>query len=193
MKETIRLLLGGDPLLQTALLFIGGVAGVVTFVLTLMRLFGGVDTDHDAHGFAHDHGISVESFLSVQSLSMFFTMFGLVGFACLRTGYSTVPALGIGVAVGVSAMAIMLMLMRSISSLGQSGTMLLTDVATASGTAQTRIPGRGEIGIGIVLLQIGGTSHEYQATAGCDSSLPAGSFVKVTEVRGSNAVIVVPV
>ncbi len=195
MRETIRLLLGGDPLLQTTLLLIGITSSAVTVILTLMRIFGGVDADHtsDSSGEVDtEHGISIGSFLSVHSLSMFFAMFGLVGFAALRSNFSSTLSLGIGFGAGVCAMVAIVMLMRAISSLGSSGTMKPSDIASAYGTTQTQIPGIGQPGIGLVALDINGMSHEYQATAGCEDPLPAGMHVKVVQTRGPNAVVVVP-
>lgn len=191
----IQSLFGTDPVLQSLLLFVGVLAGAVLTILTLMRLFGfGFDADHDVDGGAVEgdsgHGVSIASFLSVQGLSAFFTMFGLVGFGMMRNGSSTLPALGTGTAIGCMAVFTMAALMRAMNRLNESGSTQISDLQHAEGVVYTTIPPHEE-GIGLVQLTLKGIAVEYQAYTKHPTSLPVGARVRVAEIRGSNQVLVV--
>lgn len=183
--------------------FICAVFGGVMFILRLLlSLFGGLhdaDMGGDAHGGfdvhdvqdAHDvHHDSDASFkiLSLQGLTAFFMMFGLVGLALSRqsrwaTMWATIGAL-IG---GLAAMWIMAKIFKGMTKLQSDGTMDIQNAVGQEGTVYLTIPAEGE---GKVQVTVQGSLRELTAVSKYKTEIKTGERIVVDSVTSANLLVV---
>lgn len=148
------------------LLFAGcAVFGLVLFIIRLILMFAGMgggaadsaDAGHidagsmDASGQGgdfydgglHDSDLSFKT-LSLQGITAFFMMFGLVGWAVLRQGnYAAWIPILCGTAAGAAAVWVMKKIFQLAGSLQSSGTMNLQNAVGQEGTVYLTIrPGK---------------------------------------------------
>jgi hypothetical protein len=152
---------------------------------------GDVDVDLDVGGGAHAHGSPDTAFklLSLQGLSAFFGMFGLVGLAMYdESRMGVLPSL-VGAFLGGSLTTwVIARIFRAAAKLEGSGTLKLDRAVGAHGTVYLRIapnkPGKLTISIDGRLVQLDAVStvetHETGSEVRVEAVLPDGS-VRVTK------------
>jgi membrane protein implicated in regulation of membrane protease activity len=170
--------------------FIGGGLFIIRFVL---QFFGGGSADSDTDlqvGHADvDHVDADISFklLSLQGLTAFFMMFGLVGFAMLREsrtggGIALVSAL----AAGLGTVWLIGKIFSSVKKLQSSGTIDNAGAIGEQGTVYLTIRAKGS---GKVQVAMKGRIREFEAVAMNGEEIKTGERIRVKEVNGSVVVV----
>lgn len=171
---------------------IGGGLFIVRFAI---QLFGGGDTDADTDtdlqvGHADvDHVDADVSFklLTLQGLTAFFMMFGLVGFAMLRESHASGGvALASASAAGLGTVWLIGRIFSSVKKLQSSGTMDNAAAVGEQGTVYLTIRAQGT---GKVQVTMHGRPREFEATAKDGAEIKTGERIKVLEVNGSVLVV----
>jgi hypothetical protein len=175
----------------------GGLFLVLRFLLQMMG-FAGHDADttsfdsnpadvgpvHDGH-----HGGDVGfKLVSVQGLTAFFLMFGLVGLALLRQSKTsaTVAIAGATVA-GLGMVWIMAQLFSMMKHLQSSGNIDIRKSLGSTGTVYVHI---GENASGQVQVCIQDRLRIYDAVAGDKKEIKTGERIKVTDVISPGTLVV---
>lgn len=179
--------MGGLEVLFIICTAIGGVLFLVRLVLLLV----GHDADADVDA-TDVHAAADNSFrlLSVQSLTSFFLMFGLVGLACTRhSGIHPALAVGAGALAGAGTVYVIDRIFRGMNRLQSDGTIDLSRAVGLEGTVYLTVkPGTG----GQVRLAIQGRLQVFAATVAEGDAIPTGMPVIVTAVTGGNVLEVKP-
>jgi hypothetical protein len=114
--------------------------GSILLVQLVIHLFGGAIGDNDLDLFEGGDADASFKILSLQGLSGFFTMFGLVGLALLWENHvAPVFAAAGGFAAGLITTWVMSRIFGWVKGLQSSGTMQMKDALGLSGTVYTRI------------------------------------------------------
>ena len=170
--------------------------GCVFFIVRLMLQFiglGGHDGSSDlSSGMAHDvpadadtHDSSADSgfkALSLQGLTAFLMMFGLVGLAMMKSFKSELLALFAGTLAGAIAVWVMGKIFGGMRNLQSSGTANLGTATGKEATVYIRIPAKGT---GKVMAPVSGQLMEVEAVSADGTEIPSGTKVKVVKVEGS--------
>lgn len=180
----------------------GGTVLVLRLILMLLGLDHGLHVDAPDHGdIPHDavhdldattmddtgdvHGASV-NLVSIQSLSGFFTMFGLVGMGLLQINlhpaWSFAGALGAGLLTAWATG----MIVFSLQKLQSEGREVLTDAIGQRATVYLTVP---EQGAGVVTVVLQGAQRQYDAISASGTRFPTGSIVRVTGVTAGKLVV----
>lgn len=166
-------------LLRTLLMFLGHHGDVSG------DMSGGVDV-HDVAG----HGDADASFkvLSLQGLTAFFMMFGLVGLALSRQSPAgEIGSLIGGVAAGVATVWLIGRIFIGMKNLQSDGTLRVANAVGQEGTVYLPIaPGR----TGQVQMTVQGQLRVFDASAEGDQSFQTGDRVRVTRVTGASTLVV---
>jgi hypothetical protein len=172
----------------------GGTVLVLRILLMLIGIqFGGdidtpdMDADFDASGAEHSAGGEV-NFLSIQSLSSFFTLFGLVGMGLLQVGASQILSLLGGLVAGVLTAWISGMIVVGLTRLQSSGTMDISNAIGQQGRVYLTIP---EGGSGVVSVAVQGALRQFDAVSENGMKIPTGALVRVTGLSAGNTLVVV--
>jgi membrane protein implicated in regulation of membrane protease activity len=168
------------------------VVGGVLLVFRMIAMFAGIDhTGADLHSGADldggvHHGTDwAFKIFTIQSLSAFLTLFGLVGLL-LYPEFGTPVAIGGGVAAGVVAAQATEFLVRATLSLQSSGSLTLADTVGAEGTVYLTVdPETG----GKVQVTVAGRLREYEAVSANGERLETGAPIRVIKADG-NALVV---
>lgn len=183
--------------------FICAVLGGVMFILRLLlSLFGGhhdadmggdahggfdVHDVQDAHGGHHDSDASFK-ILSLQGLTAFFMMFGLVGLALSRqSGWATMWATIGAFTGGLAAMWVMAKIFKGMTKLQSDGTMDIQNAVGQEGTVYLTIPAEGE---GKVQVTVQGSLRELTAVSKYKTEIKTGERIVVDSVTGANLLMV---
>jgi hypothetical protein len=175
------------------------VGGGLFVVQLVMQFFGGgsADVDLDTNidgGTAHadlSHTPTDFSFkiLSLQGLTAFLMMFGLVGLAVLRAGVTPKApvSVGAGLIAGFATTWVIAQLFKLASRMQSSGTLNIAHAVGAAGTVYLTIrkdkPGKVTITVGQRLLTLDGIGQT-------DETLETGTPIRVVRVVHGDAVIV---
>jgi hypothetical protein len=176
------------------------VAGGTVLVLRLLLMLIGLqigadhgdvppDLDMNIDADSGDHGVGGEvNYLSIQSLSGFFTMFGLVGMGLLQIQatqlWSLVGALAAGIVTAWASGMIVLTMQR----LQSTGTMVISNAIGQQGTVYLTIPERGT---GIVNVTVQGALRQFDAISESGEKIPTGEIVRVNDISAGNLLVVV--
>jgi len=168
---------------------LGGGIFVARLVLQLLGAVDDADADIAAGHGDVDHADADASFklLSLQGLTAFFMMFGLVGFALLRgsrTGQGV--ALVGAVAAGVATVWVIGKIFSGVRRLQSSGTVQTWQAIGVPATVYLTIPGGGT---GKVQAVVQGRLREFEAVSAAGEEIRTGAAVRVIEVRGSVLVV----
>jgi membrane protein implicated in regulation of membrane protease activity len=170
------------------------VGGLFVLVKLVLQCIGSdADTDVGVHGdigIDTDHADSDVGFraLSLQGLSAFFMMFGLVGLASYRQSRVGVTiAVVVAVAAGLASVWVIGKLFRMASRLQSSGTLQTRDAVGCTGTVYLTIP---EKGSGRVSLNFKNHLREFDAIELNGAEVPTGTPVRVLQVNGNVLVVV---
>jgi membrane protein implicated in regulation of membrane protease activity len=169
---------------------IGGGLFIVRFVI---QFFGGSDTAADTDlevGHADvDHVDADVSFklLTLQGMTAFFMMFGLVGFAMLRESHASgAVALASALAAGIGTVWLIGRIFSSVKKLQCSGTMANEGAIGEQGTVYLTIRAKGT---GKVQVTMHGRPREFEATAKDGAEIKTGERIRVLEVNSSMLVV----
>lgn len=171
--------------------FIGAVFVIVRIVLMLSGIGDGSDPDVDLSGHGADmhHADSDAGFkiLSIQGLSSFLLMFGLVGLSLYNTSrMGILVSMAGATAAGLAAVWVIGKLFSLFIRLQASGTITMKDAVGAEGKVYLSIP---EKGIGRAMITVGGSLREFDAVSAAGDRLETGVAVKVVRVEGNTVVV----
>lgn len=168
----------------------GGTLFVIQMVLQVMGFMGhgNLDTDLD-HGGDAGHTSADFSFkvLSMQGMSAFLMMFGLVGLAALKgfAGGSTGISVAAGLVGGVATTWLIGRLFRLASGLQSSGNLDLSRAVGATGTVYLTL--RKE-GLGKVTITVTNRLLTLDARSLEEGAIETGTPIVVTRVIDDNTV-----
>ena len=177
------------------------IIGGTLFILRLIMLFaGGGDGDsmdgnldvggHDIMGdHAETHADADISFklLSVQGLTSFFMMFGLVGLALLKAGLHTLITVVGGIAAGLATVAIVGVIFTQMKRLQTDGTVNIQNTVGREGDVYLTIPKNGS---GQVQVIVQGSLKIFDAISNSKAVIATGEKVRVVGVQGGNTLLV---
>lgn len=174
------------------------IIGGTLFILRLgLMLFGGglsddgldsaVDAGHA--GVTGDHADADISFklLSVQGLTSFFLMFGLVGLALLRANLHELITIIGGMLAGLAMTAITGVIFSQMKRLQTEGTIQIENTIGSDGTVYLTIPRNGT---GQVQVIAQGSLKIFDAVSVDKNQIATGEKVHITGVASGNTLIV---
>ena len=174
------------------------IIGGTLFVLRLVTMFlggdltgDGLDTDLDAggHEVSGDQAASDTNFnlLSLQGLTSFFLMFGLVGLTLLKAGQPVwVTVIG-GVAAGLVTVFLTGLIFTQMKRLQAEGTINIRNAIGQDGSVYLSIP---QNGTGQVQVIVQGSLKIFDAVSKGNSMLATGEKVHVVGVERGNTLVV---
>lgn len=151
------------------------------------------DTGLDAHGdgsFDHDHHDSDSSFkiLSLQSMTAFFMMFGLVGLALSRQSRLASFWAVLGALIGGSfALWVIGRIFRSMKYLQSDGTLDIKNAMFKEGTVYLTIPAEGE---GKVQITVQDALREFTAVSAEKKEIKTDEQVRVVDIKNGSILVV---
>lgn len=183
-----------NELTEVEQLFVAAVVlGVAIFFLRiLIGIFsGGGDFDGgDEIPTSGDAGLASFRLLSLQGISAFSVMFGLVGLALYRQeGLSAAVSVFGGIASGLATVWIIGRLLVRLGQLESDGTVKISRAVGQVGTVYLTIrPG----GVGKVRVVVQQSLRIYDAISDAPEPLPTGARVRVVDVVEGNVLVVEP-
>lgn len=165
-----------------------GVGSAAILALQLMLMVVGMDAHHDLDADVHDSGLG---FLSVRTVTSFFAGFSWAGIVALEAGWGLPAAVLVAVLAGGTLMTTVVFLMRGLYSLRSSGTLDYRNALDAIGTVYLPVPPSMERP-GQVEVIVQGRLCVVSAFTRAEHTLPNRSRVRVTEVVGTDALVVEP-
>lgn len=175
--------------------WVSTIVGGTLFILRLgMMLIGGGLSDHtldsaidsDAGSGGHDADVSFK-LLSLQGLTSFFMMFGLVGLALLKGDIPVFLTVLGGMGAGLITVAITGVVFSQMKRLQTEGTINVQNTIGTEGSVYLTIP---KDGTGQIQIIAQGSLRIFDATAKNKETLATGAKVRVTGVAGGNILIV---
>lgn len=164
------------------------IAGAVLFVLTsALQFFSGGDGEVDLDGGFDGADISFK-FLSMQGISSFGMMFGLVGLAGHESNLHGGLTFGLAVVSGVATLFIMRSLFRFFASLQSTGNLNLRLALNQVGSVYLTIPAGGQ---GKVQVQIDGRLLVLNAVSEDGYDITTGMNVRIVGIDGDSILRVI--
>ncbi len=148
---------------------------------------GDVDIDVDGD---LDLGNWFFGFLSLKAMVAFVGIFGLTGLSLMDAHLSAGMRLLYSFLAGCVAVVVVGMMMKMLHSLGESGTVEITNALGRQGSVYLSIPASGS-GRGKITIEIQGRTIELAAVTDGDE-LTTGRMIQVVEVMGDETVKVIP-
>jgi membrane-bound ClpP family serine protease len=125
--------------------------------------------------------------LTLQGMTAFFMMFGLVGFAMLRESHASGGvALAAALAAGTGTVWLIGKIFSSVKKLQSSGTMDNAIAVGEQGTVYLTLRAKGT---GKVHITMHGRPREFEAVAKDGTEIKTGERIKVLEVNDSVLVV----
>ena len=142
--------------------------------------------DIDSADGVHDADISFK-LLSLQGITAFFMMFGLVGWAMIRQGdYPPLVPIASGTVGGLATIWVMKKIFQFATSLQSSGTMDLNNAIGQEGTVYLTIrPGD----IGKVQVNVQNTLSVLNAITESTEEIKTGTDVRVVKIKADKLVV----
>jgi len=189
---------------QKVFLFCAITGGIVFILRIALMLFGlgdhdfdmdhgdfdHVDFDHGDFDHPDDHLDSDSSFklFSLQGLTGFFMMFGVVGLGLSRQALiPDIFAVVIGTLAGLFTVWLLGKLMFAMNRLQSDGTVKISNAIGAQGKVYLRIPVEGT---GQVQIPIQGRLMMYDAVSTGKEEIKTGDQVVVIDITGGNILVV---
>jgi membrane protein implicated in regulation of membrane protease activity len=168
------------------------IVGGILFVFRLALFFlGGGDADLDADVPGSDGGFddsdSSFRFLSVQSLSAFFLMFGLVGLALLREGVQEPISMIAATAAGVFTVWVVSQIFVQMKKLQSDGTLRIHNAVGQEGTVYLTIPGDAS---GQVQVSVQGGLRMFDAVSADHQKISTGANIRVIKIVSGKVLVV---
>ncbi|MDH5505609.1 MAG: hypothetical protein OEZ02_00130 [Anaerolineae bacterium] len=152
------------------------------------------DFEGDVHGDLHghmdgDHGSTDYSFkfLSMQGLTAFFMMFGLVGMALVQAGWQVIFTMLGGTAAGLFTVWVISRIFVGMKMLQSDGTVRMVNAIGQKGTVYLTIPASGT---GQVRVAVQGALKIFDAVSANKKKIPTGENIQVIEVIANNILVV---
>jgi membrane protein implicated in regulation of membrane protease activity len=170
------------------LFLLAGLVGGVILVLRLILTIAGLD-HHGGIDMMHADSDAGFQALTIQGISSFFTMFGVVGFVMYHNAaLGLVLALLGALAAGVVSVWIIQKIFRSMLRLQSSGTVSLFAAVGSEGSVYLTVGKDG----GRVQINFANRLREFEAISADGTSIPTGTPIRVQSVS-ANTLIVAPV
>ena len=174
------------------------IIGGTLFILRLgMMFFGGGMSDDGLESaldagnadVSGDHADADASFklLSLQGLTSFFMMFGLVGLALLRANLHELITIVGGILAGLAMVAITGVVFTQMKRLQTEGTINIQNTVGTDGAVYLTIP---KNGTGQVQVIVQGSLKIFDAVSANKNQIATGEKVRVTGVASGNTLIV---
>jgi len=161
---------------------VGGVVVLLRLLLSLIGLGehdGALDSTHDSS----DAGFQI---LSIQAISSFFTLFGLVGYTLYHNAHLGLPVTLLGaVAAGAATVWIMGRIFMLMLKLQSSGSVGIDAALGCEGTVYVTVTGAG----GSVQVNVANRLREFDATSVDGAVLPSGTPIRVERIAGTQLVV----
>ncbi len=142
--------------------------------------------DTDISNAPHDTDVSFQ-YISLQGLTAFLMMFGLVGLATARGGFSIIWTIIWGAIAGVFTMWVISRVFAFMGSMQSEGTLRVENAVGKEGSVYLTIP---KNGTGKVNVVVQGTLREFDAVAENKAKIPTGERVKVTQITNNSTLVV---
>jgi len=174
------------------------IIGGTLFVLRIVMLFigGGVSDDGldaaldsggaDASGHHGDADVSFK-LLSLQGLTSFFMMFGLVGLALLKAGLHILLTVVGGIVAGLGTVAVVSLIFTQMKRLQTDGTLNIQNTIGKDGNVYLSIPKNGS---GQVQIIVQGSLKIFDAVSSNKNPIATGEKIHVVSVAGDNTLVV---
>ena len=174
------------------------IIGGTLFILRLIMLFVGGDLGEQAADSSPDAGGDVLSgdqvdadvsfqLLSVQGLTSFFMMFGLVGLALLKAGLPVLVTVIGGMVAGLVTVAVTGLIFTQMKRLQTEGTINIQNTVGTDGSVYLTIPKKGT---GQVQIIAQGSLKIFNAVSSTETMIATGEKVHVVGVAAGNTLIV---
>jgi membrane protein implicated in regulation of membrane protease activity len=169
------------------LFLLSAIAGGLILLLRMILTIAGLDH----HGIDTAHVDSDAGFqaLTIQGISSFFTMFGVVGFSLYHNAVlGTLLALSGAVAAGAFSMWVVHRVFRAMMRMQSTGTVSLYAAVGSEGSVYLTVGKDG----GSVQINFANRLREFDAVSADGSTLPTGTAIRVQGVQ-ANTLVVAPV
>jgi membrane protein implicated in regulation of membrane protease activity len=177
------------------------IGGTLFLLRTLMMVIGGdfggddfdLDLDGDASSFDEiDHDATDASFklLSLQGLTAFFMMFGLVGLATLYSGLPIVFTILAGSAAGIFTVWVIGLVFTGMLGLQSEGTLKIENAIGQEGEVYLNIAPKGT---GQVRIAVQGSLRVFDAMSAQQKKISTGEKIKVVKVVSGSILLVEPI
>jgi membrane protein implicated in regulation of membrane protease activity len=169
------------------LFLLSAIAGGLILLLRMILTIAGLDH----HGIDTAHVDSDAGFqaLTIQGISSFFTMFGVVGFSLYHNAVlGTLLALSGAVAAGAFSMWAVHRVFRAMMRMQSTGTVSLYAAVGSEGSVYLTVGKDG----GSVQINFANRLREFDAVSADGSTLPTGTAIRVQGVQ-ANTLVVAPV
>lgn len=173
------------------------IIGGTLFILRIITMFmGGVGDDGldaalDAggHDLSGDHIEADTSFklMSIQGLTSFFMMFGLVGLALLKAGLPVLVTVIGGMVAGLITVAVTGLVFTQMKRLQTEGTINIENTIGKEGNVYLGIP---KNGTGQVQIIVQGSLKIFDAVSKSRNTIATGEKVQVVGVASGNTLVV---
>lgn len=173
------------------LFLVCAVAGGAVFALRTILLLLGIGDDHWMHDTegadGHGDGDAGTRLLSIQGVSAFLMMFGLVGLALLRESHVPFAAAAtLALLAGAASMWGIAQVFRLMRRLQSSGTLDLRHAIGKEGVVYLTVrPGKG----GQVQVTVQGRLGVFEACSDGDLEIATGRSVRIVDVRAGLLVV----
>ena len=167
---------------------LAGVVGGIILVLRLILTIAGLD-HHGGVDAIHGDGDGAFQALTIQGISSFFTMFGVVGFTLYRNASVGIALSLVGALIaGSLSVWIIHKMFRAMMRLQSSGTVSLFAAVGSEGSVYLTVGKDG----GRVQINFANRLREFEAVSADGSTLPTGTAIRVQSVE-ANTLVVAPV
>jgi membrane protein implicated in regulation of membrane protease activity len=164
---------------------LGGTILIIRLILTV----AGIDTEHgdfDAPHASTEQGFQV---LSIQGISSFFAMFGVVGYTLYHNAsLGMVVALAGAVVAGLFSVWLIHRIFLGMLRLQSSGTVGLDAAVGSEGSVYLTVSKDG----GRVQINFANRLREFEAVSADGSAIPTGTAIRVQSVS-ANTLVVAPI
>jgi membrane protein implicated in regulation of membrane protease activity len=165
---------------------LGGIVGGLILVLRLILMVAGLD--HHGTDLHMDSDAGFQA-LSIQGISAFFTMFGVVGYMLHHNAaLGLILSMAGAVTAGVFAMWLIGKVFSAMLRLQSSGTVSVFAAVGSEGSVYLTVGKEG----GRVQINFANRLREFEAISADGSTLPTGTAIRVQSVT-ANTLVVAPV
>lgn len=164
------------------LFLLSGLVGGIILLFRLILMIAGLDHHGDVH-VDSDAGFQA---LTIQGVSSFLAMFGVVGYTLLHGALlGSALAVAGAVAAGVVSMWIIHRIFRGMLRLQSSGTVSLYAAVGSEGSVYLTVSKEG----GRVQINFANRLREFEAVSADGSTLPTGTPIRVQSVAANTLVV----
>lgn len=167
-------------ILRVIMMFMGGSMGADSFDAPPDTTHLEISADHT------DADVSF-NLLSVQGLTSFFMMFGLVGLALLKAGLAVFLTVLGGMVAGLLTVAISGLIFSQMKRLQTDGTINIQNTIGTDGSVYLTIP---KSGTGQVQIIVQGSLKIFDAVSNSRNIIPTGEKIHVVGVASGNTLVV---